>query len=173
MGRNQLPDHRRARPQARTPLAVLKIWVDAHGVHAGDSYWKPGHEGPAFDPENWLRDRSSGEFDEEDIGALAVPPPTALELSEALRTHFRFLADLDAQERVLAQAREQDRHIALAALPGGRLTNAGLYRPTATQGSGADQTGRPADGTDPASTSTDTVSATRGGASGPPPCSQT
>ena len=111
-------------------LAVLKIWVDANGVHAGDTYWKPGHEGPAFNPERWLRDRSIGEFDEEDIGALAVPAPTAAELSEALRTHFRFLADLDDDERTLAQAREQDRPLALralAALPGGRLTDAGLY----------------------------------------------
>jgi len=111
-------------------LAVLKIWVDANGVHAGDTYWKPGHEGPAFNPERWLRDRSIGEFDEEDIGALAVPVPTAAELSEALRTHFRFLADLDDDERTLAQAREQDRPLALrtlAALPGGRLADAGLY----------------------------------------------
>jgi len=111
-------------------LAVLKIWVDANGVHAGDTFWKPGHEGPAFIPEEWLRDRSSGEFDEEDIGALAVPVPTAAELSEALRTHFRFLTDLDNDERTLAQAREQDRPLALrllAELPGARLANAGLY----------------------------------------------
>ncbi|GAA0921070.1 nucleotidyl transferase AbiEii/AbiGii toxin family protein [Virgisporangium aurantiacum] len=111
-------------------LAVLKIWVDANGVHAGDTFWKPGHEGPAFDPERWLRDRGVGEFDEEDIGALAVPVPTAGELSDALRIHFRFLADLDDDERTLAQAREQDRPLALhvlAALPGGRLANAGLY----------------------------------------------
>lgn len=110
-------------------LAILKIWVDANGLHAGDTFWKPGHEGPAFNPEKWLRDRSAGEFDEQDIGALAVPTPTAAELSEALRTHFRFLADLD-DERLLAQSREQDRPLALralAALPGGRLTDAGLY----------------------------------------------
>lgn len=111
-------------------LAILKIWVDANGLRAGDTFWKPGHEGPAFNPEKWLRDRSAGEFDEQDIGALAVPAPTAAELSEALRTHFRFLADLDDGERTLAQAREQDRPFApraLAALPGGRLTDAGLY----------------------------------------------
>ncbi|SDT76875.1 hypothetical protein SAMN04489716_7759 [Actinoplanes derwentensis] len=90
----------------------------------------PGHEGPAFIPERWLRDRSAGEFDEEDIGALAVPVPTAGELSEALRTHFRFLADLEDDERVLAQAREQDRPLALrllGALPGARLVDAGLF----------------------------------------------
>jgi predicted nucleotidyltransferase component of viral defense system len=111
-------------------LAVLKIWVDANGAHAGNTWWKPGHEGPPFDPDRWLRDRSRGEFDEEDIGALAVPIPTAAELSDSLRTHFRFLADLDPNEQTLAQAREQDRPLALrmlAALPGERLANVGLY----------------------------------------------
>ena len=111
-------------------LAVLKIWVDANGANAGQTWWKPGHEGPPFDPDRWLRDRSHGEFDEEDIGALAVPTPTATELSDALRTQFRFLADLDDDERVLAQAREQDRPLALralASLPGARLADVGLY----------------------------------------------
>lgn len=111
-------------------LAMLKIWVDANGAHAGQTWWKPGHEGPPFDRDRWLRDRSHGEFDEEDIGALAIPTPTATELSDALRTQFRFLADLDDDERVLAQAREQDRPLALralASLPGARLADAGLY----------------------------------------------
>lgn len=111
-------------------LAVLKIWVDANGAHAGNTYWKPGHEGPAFDPDRWLRDRSRGEFDEEDIGALAVPVPTAAELSEALSAHFGFLSDLDEDERVLAQAREQDRPLALrtlTSLPDARLADVGLY----------------------------------------------
>lgn len=111
-------------------LAVLKIWVDANGAHAGNTWWKPGHEGPSFDAERWLRDRSRGEFDEEDIGALAVPVPSAAELSEALRTHFGFLAALDADEQILAQAREQDRPLALrllASLPDARLVDVGLY----------------------------------------------
>lgn len=111
-------------------LAVLKIWVDANGAQAGNTRWKPGHEGPAFDPERWLRDRSHGEFDEDDIGALAVPVPTATELSEALRSHFRFLSELDDDEQVLAQAREKDRPLALRALlslPDARLAGTGLY----------------------------------------------
>lgn len=111
-------------------LAVLKIWVDANGLHAGRTWWKPGHEGPSFDPDLWLRDRSRGEFDEEDIGALAVPIPTAADLSEALRAHFGFLSDLDPDEQVIAQAREQDRPLALnalASLPGHRLADIGLY----------------------------------------------
>ncbi len=106
------------------------MWVDANGLHGGSTHWKPAHDGPPFDPDRWLRDRSHGEFDEEDIGALAVPVPTAIELSDALRTHDRFLADLDPHERVLAAAREQDRPLALALLaelPGGRLGDHGLY----------------------------------------------
>jgi predicted nucleotidyltransferase component of viral defense system len=75
-------------------LAVLKMWVDANGVRVADTHWKPGHEGPPFDPERWLRDRSENEFDREDIGALALPIPTVAELSEALQTHFGFLREL-------------------------------------------------------------------------------
>jgi predicted nucleotidyltransferase component of viral defense system len=111
-------------------LAVLKIWVDANGMHVGHTWWKPGHEGPAFDPARWLRDRSTGEFDEEDIGALAVPTPTVAELSDALRTHFRFLSELDENERILAKAREQDRPLALRAVatrPSSRIADASLY----------------------------------------------
>jgi predicted nucleotidyltransferase component of viral defense system len=111
-------------------LAVLKVWVDAKGLHAGTTHWKPAHDGPPFDPSQWLRDRSYGEFDEEDIGALAVPVPTARELSDALRTHYRFLADLDEDERTLALAREQDRPLALrllTELPGQTLRGVGLY----------------------------------------------
>jgi len=111
-------------------LAVLKIWVDANGVHAGDTFWKPGHEGLPFDPDLWLRDRSNDEFDEEDIGALAVPVPSARELSDALRNYFAFLANLDHDEETLAHARERDRPLALrllSELPGGRLSGVGLF----------------------------------------------
>ena len=111
-------------------LAVLKIWVDANGAHAGSAFWKPGHDGPRFDPTHWLRDRSGDEFDAEDIGALAVPVPSAAELSEALRDHFGFLADLDQDERTLANVSEHDRPLALRMLeelPGGRLRDVGLY----------------------------------------------
>jgi len=111
-------------------LAVLKIWVDANGLHAGNTLWKPGHEGPAFDPEQWLRNRTSDEFDMEDIGALAVPAPSVSELSDALRAHFQFLKELTPEEQVLAAAREQDRPLALRlieGLPGQRMSGIGLY----------------------------------------------
>jgi len=111
-------------------LAVLKIWVDANGVHAGHTFWKPGHEGPAFDAERWFRDRSTGDFDIDDIGALSVPIPTARRLSDTVRTGYAFIADLDALEQIVAHASEQDRALVLrllAELPGGRLKGIGLY----------------------------------------------
>ncbi|MDR1186172.1 MAG: nucleotidyl transferase AbiEii/AbiGii toxin family protein [Bifidobacteriaceae bacterium] len=111
-------------------LAVLKVWVDANGLQAGNTFWKPGHEGPPFDPGRWLRDRSSGEFDVEDIGALIAPALTPAELSDAVRSRYGFLADLDDDEAIIARAREQDRALALrmlAGLPGRRLDGIGLY----------------------------------------------
>ncbi len=111
-------------------LAVLKIWVDAHGITGGRAVWKPGHEPAAFDPATWLRERREEEFVLEDIGALAVPTPTAAELAGAVRDHYAFLADLDDTERRLAAARGQDRPLVLrvlAELPGERLTPLGLY----------------------------------------------
>ena len=110
-------------------LAVLKIWVDANGLHAGNTYWKPGHEGPAFDTATWLRDRSR-DIDIDDIGALSVPVPTAAELSDAVRTHYSFLADLEPDEDSVAGAREADRALVirlLSDLPGSRLRRASLY----------------------------------------------
>ena len=111
-------------------LAVLKIWCDANGVNAGNTYWKPGHKAFPFNPEQWLRDRSGEDIDIDDIGALAIPTPTARELSEALSSQFKFLETLTAEEKIVAQIREQDRSLVLKmleALPGGRLSGIGLY----------------------------------------------
>lgn len=59
-------------------LAVLKIWVDAFGLHSRlGAHWKPGHEARPFDPDAWLRVRPTAEFDREDIGELTVPHPTS------------------------------------------------------------------------------------------------
>lgn len=110
-------------------LAVLKVWVDANGVAGANARWKPGHEPRPFDPASWLRGRTASEFDLEDIGALAVPIPTAAELAYAVSTRYAFLTQLDPDERQLAGAREQDRHLALhllTQLPGARLADIGL-----------------------------------------------
>jgi len=34
-------------------LAVSKTWVDADGIHGGNSFWKQGYESHSFDPEKW------------------------------------------------------------------------------------------------------------------------
>ena len=54
-------------------LSVLKIWVDSNGLHAKTMAWPPGHKRSAFDVGWWLRERSEGEFDLGDIGALVSP----------------------------------------------------------------------------------------------------
>ena len=111
-------------------LAVLKIWVDANGVHGGNSFWKQGHERYPFDPEKWLRERNISDFDADDIGALAVPPPNFDELSKTISRAFAFLLELSEDELIIANARGQDRPLVLQALrelPGGRLMDANLY----------------------------------------------
>jgi hypothetical protein len=111
-------------------LAILKTWVDANGVSAGNAVWKPSHDPAPFDPDRWLRQRNSSEFDLGDIGALAVPTPSTTELSEAARTSYRLLADLADEARQLAAARGQDRPLALklrAELPDGLLSGARPY----------------------------------------------
>jgi len=111
-------------------LVVLKVWADANGVSAANVHWKPGHEPRAFDPDKWLRTRTAAEVDLADIGALAVPAPALADLNAAIQAHYGFLCNLDAEEKQLAAAREQDRHLALrllAKLPGARLAAVGLY----------------------------------------------
>lgn len=111
-------------------LAILKIWTDSHGMHAGNTTWEPAHTRSAFNPEEWLRTRDAKEFDMEDIGALAVPAPKPEELSERVRVGFSFLAELDSQEEKLALSDPRDRALAiklLKELPGGRLSKGILY----------------------------------------------
>lgn len=111
-------------------LAVLKVWTDSSGTHGGGASWGPSHAKSSFDPERWLRPRGAGEFDMEDIGALAVPTPRPEELSEQVSTGFAFLAELDEQEEQLARSDPRDRKLAirlLEGLPGGRLGGGVLY----------------------------------------------
>lgn len=99
-------------------------------MSAGNALWKPSHEPAPFDADRWLRQRDANEFDLGDIGALAVPTPSTMELSEAVRSNYGFLADLDDSERQLAAARGQDRALALkllAELPDALLGGQRLY----------------------------------------------
>ena len=112
-------------------LAVLKIWVDSFGVTtgAGGTAWLPAHAGGPFEPHVWLRPRQRGEYDEEDIGVLAIPPPKLEDMSAQVSAAYAFLADLDDDERLVAQARAQDRPVVLAMLgelEGGRLRDIAL-----------------------------------------------
>ena len=112
-------------------LAVLKVWVDTHGVSAADgTAWLPAHSGGPFDPTQWLRIRDPREYDEEDIGVLAVPAPRLRDLSADVSAHYAFLQQLDADERVVAAAQARDRPTVLrmlALLPGHRLRDIGLH----------------------------------------------
>jgi len=111
-------------------LSVLKIWCDAHGIHAGSAFWKPGHEAFSFDPVHWLRDRSKENIDIDNIGALTIQIPTASELSESVSKQYDFLKNLTDDEIIIAQIRAQDRPLALkllSELPSGQLSGIKLY----------------------------------------------
>ena len=105
-------------------LIVLKIWVDAHGIEAPGTRWKPGHQAVSFDPDHWLRERPAADFDHEDIGQLSVPPPDLRTLAADMRVAFAFLRDLDRNEAAVAATSAADRGLVLnllAELPGRRL----------------------------------------------------
>ena len=111
-------------------LDVLKIWVDANGVHCGNSFWKQGDESRPFDPKKWLQKRNITDFDTNDIGVLAVPPSSFEELSAIISQMYAFLIDLDEDERTLANIRGRDRPLALQmlrTLTDGRLKDIGIY----------------------------------------------
>jgi len=111
-------------------LAVLKIWVDANGVHGGNTFWKQGHECRVFAPERWLQKRNAADFDTNDIGALTVPSPSFEELSTTISKTYKFLLDLNENEKTLANICGTDRPLALKMLrdlPDGRLDDIGLY----------------------------------------------
>lgn len=111
-------------------LSVLKIWVDSNGLHAKTMAWPPDYKRSSFDVGWWLRERSEGEFDLEDIGALAVPVLSPKELSESVRNGFSFLCELTDEEEILAKADNRDRSLAiklLRELPGGRFAGSGAY----------------------------------------------
>ena len=112
-------------------LTVLKVWVDSHGVTSGDgTAWLPAHAGGSFDPDRWLRIRDAREYDEEDIGTLAVPAPAFADMSADVSAAYAFLRQLDTDEAVVALSRAQDRPLVLRMLrelPGARLAGATLH----------------------------------------------
>lgn len=111
-------------------ISVLKIWVDTNGLRGPEASWAPGHKGSIFDPECWLRTRKSSEFDIQDIGALSVPAPSLENLSKIVCDCYRFLSDLDDDERVVARSDERDRSLVIRmikGLPDSQLNEQKLY----------------------------------------------
>lgn len=80
-------------------MVVLKIWVDANGVTAGNVRWRAGHQPHPFDPDHWLRTRAAAEVDLADLGALAVPTSSLADLNATIQADCGFLRELDPQQR--------------------------------------------------------------------------
>jgi uncharacterized protein len=117
------------RPLVRR-LAVLKNWVDQHGLSSPPAAWRPVTGAIPYDPGRWQMTRRAADFDEDSIGILAVPPPSLDALGDQLRTHFGFLADLDGAERRIIAGGAGSRNLvleAISSLPGARLANRPLY----------------------------------------------
>lgn len=111
-------------------LAILKVWVDANGLRSPCMEWKAAHFSLAFDPNTWLRERTEDEFDLEDIGALAVPTPSAKDLASTVSREYAFLANMTDEEAILSNASERDRSLAISCLqklPGKRMAGIGIY----------------------------------------------
>jgi predicted nucleotidyltransferase component of viral defense system len=109
-------------------LAVLKAWVDLHGLATNHATWPaPLPNAQPLDVDRWLTPRAARDFDDEAIGLLTVPAPDLDQLGRDLSTLYQWLADLDDDERTVAQGRPQDRNVVLRLLgdlPGRRLTDA-------------------------------------------------
>jgi uncharacterized protein len=109
-------------------LGVLKAWVDLHGLTTDNAGWSaplPGAQ--PLDVDRWLSPRAARDFDDEAIGLLTVPPPDLTDLGRNLSHLYRWLADLDDDERTVVQGRPQDRSLVLrllGELPGGRMLGA-------------------------------------------------
>ena len=74
-------------------LAVLKAWVDLHGLRAGNAIWlSPLPGARPFDPDRWLTPREAADFDDEAIGLLTVPPPDLGDLGRDLSRLYAWLA---------------------------------------------------------------------------------
>ena len=107
-------------------LAVLKAWVDLHGLHTDHAGWSaPLPNARPFDVDRWLTPRGAHDFDDEAIGLPTVPPPDLGDLGRDLSLLYAWLGDLGDDERAVAEGRPQDRSLVLrllGQLPGGRLS---------------------------------------------------
>lgn len=101
-------------------LAVLKVWVDNHGL---DGHWRPANAPGTFSPDVLLQEARA--WDDEQIGLLTHPPPQLLELEAALRGAYAELAELSSEEAQWAVCDRADEAAvvqAVAGLDGARWT---------------------------------------------------
>lgn len=106
-------------------LAVLKVWVDNHGLGAA---WRPALSPRPFDPDAWLAPRDR--WDDEQIGLLGHPPPALADLERSLVACYGWLRDLTEDEARWAAADPGSKGeviAAIRALDGGALADAHLY----------------------------------------------
>lgn len=111
-------------------LAILKCWVDAHGLSAPSVSWVGPPGADVLNLDSWLRPRSLKEFDDESIGVLATPAPDLSKLAADLRDRFGFLGEPDAGDRRLLACGPGDRSVVIAAiqaLPGSRFSDVALW----------------------------------------------
>ena len=81
--------HSRFSPDRVRRLAVLKVWVDNHGLRPA---WSPALSPGPFDPETWLSSRDG--WDDEQIGLLTRAPPDLDALEAWLFEYYAWLRDL-------------------------------------------------------------------------------
>lgn len=111
-------------------LAVLKNWVDQYGLSSPPAVWRPPSGAVAYDPALWRRSRRAADFDEQDIGLLAVPAPRLDDLGEQFRHLYGFLAEPDELELAILAGGSSSRAKVLDAireLDGARFADRGLY----------------------------------------------
>ena len=83
---------------------MLKVWVDNHGLGPA---WPSALSPRRFDPERWLSPRE--DWEDEQIGLLAHPPPSLSELEVEFHRLYAWLHDLTEEEGRLASADARDR----------------------------------------------------------------
>lgn len=107
-------------------LAVLKCWVDKNGLSGHQHTWSVIADARAFDSARWLEPRAERDFDDEQIGLLTTPAPDLDVLGRDLPHHYGWLAELTAEERLIANGTATDRGAVIEALgkldSGGRMT---------------------------------------------------
>jgi len=106
-------------------LAMLKIWVDNNGLQPA---WDKAIASVPFSAASLFA--AGREWDDEDIGMLATPPPTLSALESGLKKHYSWLADITPEEERWASAEPRIRGEVLKAvrvLEGSTLSDAHIY----------------------------------------------